>query len=63
VELRGTSPVQANGKALSERDWLVALPQSDGSLLYLVFIAPDRDFSKMRPAFEQLLRTVRLQES
>jgi hypothetical protein len=61
LELMGNSPIDSNGRALSERDWLVALPQSDGSLLYLVFIAPDRDFSKLRPAFEQMLRSLRLQ--
>lgn len=63
VELMGTSPVAANGRALSERDWLVAVPQSDGSLLYIVFIAPDRDFSQLRPAFERMLRSLRLQVS
>jgi Zn-dependent protease with chaperone function len=63
VELTGTSPVASNGKALTERDWLVAVPQADGSLLYIVFIAPDRDFSQLRPAFEQMLRTLRLQAS
>jgi hypothetical protein len=61
VDLMGNSPVEdSNGHSLPERDWLVTLPRPDGTLLYLVFIAPDRDFGKLRPAFEKMLRTVRL---
>ena len=41
VELQGKSPVQQNGQPLSERDWLIVLPNgSGGQLLYFVFIAP-----------------------
>jgi beta-barrel assembly-enhancing protease len=60
IDLIGSSPIKKDGKAVSERDWLVALPRQDGSLLYLVFIAPDQDFSRMRPTFEQMLKSVRL---
>jgi hypothetical protein len=28
--------------------------------VYLVFIAPDRDFTRLRPTFEQMLRSFRL---
>jgi len=31
-------------------------------LLYLVFIAPDKDFSSMRPTFEKMLKSMRLQQ-
>jgi Zn-dependent protease with chaperone function len=62
VDLLGNSPVNgSNGRGLPERDWLVSLPRPDGSLLYLVFIAPDRDFAKLRPSFEKMLRSLRLQ--
>jgi hypothetical protein len=62
VELLGRSPVEgANGSPLPERDWLVTIARPNGSLLYLVFIAPDRDFAKLRPTFEQMLRSVRMQ--
>jgi hypothetical protein len=47
--------------ANAEHDWLVALPQSDGSLRYVVFVAPEADFNKLRPTFEQVLRTLKLQ--
>jgi beta-barrel assembly-enhancing protease len=61
VDLIGISPIgDQNGRRLEERDWLVAIRREDGSLLYLVFVAPDRDFSSLRPTFEQMLRSLRL---
>ena len=61
VDLIGTSPLQdQNGRAVRERDWLVTLKRRDGSLVYMVFIAPDRDFGSLRPSFEQMLRSLRL---
>jgi hypothetical protein len=38
----------------------VALQRRDGSLLYLVSIAPDKDFESLRPTFEQMLKSIRL---
>ncbi|HLB88504.1 MAG TPA: M48 family metallopeptidase [Terriglobales bacterium] len=59
VDLIGTSPVQdQDGRAAQERDWLVAMRRRDRSLLYLVFIAPDKDFGSLRPTFEQMLRSL-----
>ncbi|MGA8593276.1 MAG: M48 family metallopeptidase [Bryobacteraceae bacterium] len=52
------NPQANNGKG--ERDWLVALPQSDGSLRYFVFVAPTPDFEKLRPAFSKMLRSLKL---
>ncbi len=60
VELIGSSPIQQNGKPIQERDWLVTTRRSDGELLYLVFISPDKDFSSLRPTFEQMLRTLKV---
>jgi hypothetical protein len=59
-DLVGVSPVRdSQGSAISERDWLVTLPRNDGSLLYVVFISPDSDFSHLRTTFEQMLRSLR----
>lgn len=60
VELRGQSPVQRNGKPDKERDWLVALPAGQNQLVYLVFVAPDSSFNQLRPTYQQMLRTFRL---
>jgi len=62
VDLIGKSPIQQSGRTLEERDWLVTVRQHDGSLLYLVFIAPDRDFGSLRPSFEDMLRSLRLRD-
>jgi hypothetical protein len=57
VELSGPSPLASGGRPLPERDWMVAVPNSQGVLVYGIFIAPEQDFSKLRPTFEQMLRS------
>lgn len=60
-QLTGASPLHdANGRTLTERDWLVTLQRSDSSLLYIIFIAPDRDYSQLLPSFRNMLRSFRL---
>jgi predicted Zn-dependent protease len=61
VDLQGTSPIQGKNGAERERDWLVTVPMSTGQVLYVIFIAPDPDFSHLRPTFQQMLRSLRLQ--
>jgi len=60
VTLSGSSPIEQNGRPLPERDWLVTLSDPQGGLLYLVFIAPDRDFGQLRPTFERMLDSVQV---
>jgi beta-barrel assembly-enhancing protease len=60
VNLTGTSPIQQNGQALNERDWLVTVPRPQGGLLYLVFIAPENAFTQFRPTYQRMLQTIRL---
>jgi hypothetical protein len=57
VELQGGSPIQGQ----RERDWLVTMASGNGSILSLVFVAPERDNTRLRPTYEQMLRTLRLQ--
>jgi Peptidase family M48 len=61
VILTGASPLQESGEALRERDWLVTVPRRQGGLLYLVFIAPDRDFPELRPTYEQMLDSLQVE--
>jgi beta-barrel assembly-enhancing protease len=59
VELQGKSPVQQNGQPLSERDWLIVLPNgSGGQLLYFVFIAPENTFGQLRSTYQRMLDSV-----
>jgi len=60
-DFNGLSPLaDQNGQQERERDWLVALPSKDGSVMYVIFIAPDQDFINLRPTFQQMLRTFHL---
>jgi predicted Zn-dependent protease len=56
IYLTGTSPLQGQ----RERDWLVTVQRRDNSVLYLVFISPERDFGRLSPAFEQMLHSLRI---
>jgi predicted Zn-dependent protease len=61
LDLLGSSPLKdSKGQALQERDWLVTLQRADGSLLYVIFVAPDKDFPALRPTYEQMLKSVQL---
>lgn len=60
VNLIGTSPIQQNGRGLAERDWLVALPRPQGGLLYVVFIAPENQFSRLSRTYKKMLDSLRL---
>jgi hypothetical protein len=53
VVFQGNSPLQGE----QERDWLVTQQRQDGSLLYLVFVAPEKDFKNLQPSFEKMLRS------
>jgi len=54
LDLVGKSAID---DAQRERDWLVVLPDSNQTLTYAIFIAPDNDFTRYRPTFEKMLRT------
>jgi len=61
ADLIGASPVRdGGGRPQTERDWLVSIQRRDGTLVYLVFIAPEKDFDQLRPTFEQMLRTLKV---
>jgi hypothetical protein len=61
VDLVTSSPIKdSSGQPLKEKDWLVAMPLKNGDVLYSVFISTDRDYSKMQPGFETMLRSLKL---
>ena len=61
ADLFGNSPVQQNGKPLAERDWLVLLPRPGGTYLYLIFIAPENDFAALRPTYQKMVDSLRVE--
>ncbi len=60
VTLLGPLPIQSDSGTLAERDQVVTVPRPDGSVLFLIFIAPQRDFDKLTPAFQQMLQSLRV---
>ena len=60
ITLQSISPFPgANGKAQKERDWLVTVPQPDGSVIFMVFVAPQSDFDRFQPTYEAMLKSLR----
>lgn len=43
-----------------EHDWIIGVPRG-GSMRYFVFVSPEPDFEKMRPIFEHILNSVRVE--
>jgi hypothetical protein len=61
ADLISNSPIQQNGNPVPEHDWLVVVPQSNGSYLSLIFIAPGRDFAALRPTYQRMLDSLRVE--
>ncbi len=61
VDLTSDSPLQQNGKPIPEHDWLVVTQGPGGTYLYLIFIAPERDFETLKPTFQRTLDSLRLE--
>jgi hypothetical protein len=58
VHLQSTSEFPAaNGQPQKERDQLVTVPRPDGTVIYLVFVAPESDFQSLSPTFEKMLQS------
>ncbi len=43
-----------------EHDWIVGVPQN-GAMRYFVFVSPEPDFEKLRPTFDHIARSIRVQ--
>jgi Zn-dependent protease with chaperone function len=60
VMLHSISPFAAsNGQSQRERDWLVTIPQPDGSVIFMIFVAPQPQFDRFQPTYEAMLKSVR----
>jgi predicted Zn-dependent protease len=61
LNMIGPSPLAtAEGQAAAERDMLVAVQRPDGLVVWLLFIAPERDFQALSPAFQKMLESLRV---
>ena len=60
VFLQSPSPFpDVKGQPQQERDWLITVPQRDGALIFMIFVAPEADFAHLQPAYESMLRSMR----
>jgi hypothetical protein len=59
VMLQSSSPFPgAGGEQQMERDWLVTLPERNGSVVFMIFVAPQADFARFQPTYESMLKSV-----
>ena len=56
----GQSVIPAANGDPGEHDWIVGVPLGS-TLRYFVFVAPQANFDAVRPTFEQILKSIRLQ--
>lgn len=59
VILQSISPFPAaNGQPQKEHDWLVTAPLRDGSVIFMIFVAPQSQFERFQPMYEAMLKSV-----
>jgi len=56
--VQGVNRNANNGRG--EHDWIVGVPRN-GAIRYFVFVAPQADFEAMRPTFERILNSIRVE--
>jgi hypothetical protein len=60
VMMESTSPFpNSNGQPQKERDWLVTVSRLNGSVVYFVFVSPASEFERLKPTFDDMLRSLR----
>jgi hypothetical protein len=58
--LQSPSPFpDASGKPQKERDWLVTVLRNDGTVIFMIFLAPEQDFDKFKPTFEAMVNSAK----
>jgi Zn-dependent protease with chaperone function len=59
LNMQSTSPfLTAGGQPQKERDRLVTIPRQDGVVIFIVFVAPESDVSRLSSTYERMLRSV-----
>ena len=62
VMFHSASPIPGpNGQPQLERDWLVTVPQRDGSVIFMIFVSPQSQFASFQPTYEAMLKSLQLQ--
>jgi hypothetical protein len=59
VTMQSQSPFRdPSGQPQAERDWMVTLPQRNGSVIFMVFVAPEAEFSLFEPSYQAMLKSM-----
>jgi hypothetical protein len=59
IDLQSPSPLSnSDGQPATERDKLVCVQRPDGTVLWLLFIAPERDFNALSSTYQQMLKSL-----
>jgi beta-barrel assembly-enhancing protease len=58
--LSGNSPIKEGDQPVPERDWLVTVPKPQGGMLYLVFIAPEKQFAQLQATYQKMLESLQV---
>jgi hypothetical protein len=62
VPVTSASPLRTSGgQQVRERDLVVTVQRQDGSILLLVFVAPEQDFGRLQSTYESMLNTLQVQ--
>jgi beta-barrel assembly-enhancing protease len=62
VMLESASPFPGtSGEPQRERDWLVTFPQRNGSIIFMIFVAPQSDFARFQATYESMLKSVQIE--
>jgi beta-barrel assembly-enhancing protease len=61
VPLVGPSPLRTGDGVAAEQDMLVTVQRPDGTVVWLLFIAPQAHFERLRPAYGEMLNSLRVQ--
>jgi hypothetical protein len=55
----GPSPLRDSSGAAPERDLLVTSLRSDGTVIFMLFIAPQAHWEQLSPAYQEMLQSFR----
>ena len=59
IMLQSPSPFpNENGQPQQERDWLITVPQRDGALIFMIFVAPEVDFAHLQTTYQAMLKSM-----
>ena len=59
VMMQSVSPFpSAKGQQPLEHEWLVVLPQSNDVVIFFVLVAPQSEFARFQPTYEEMLNSV-----